>query len=95
MSAAEDVPMFEVDVPTVDTPPRSKGGSARPRWSRYKTRSPVKCDDCMLVLALAKGDGPVSRLAQFRRAQGGTDLLLCAAHAQVRRDEDGLEPLKP
>lgn len=49
----------------------------------------------MLVLALANGDGPVSRLAQFRRVQSGADLLLCAAHAQVRRDEDGLEPLKP
>lgn len=49
----------------------------------------------MLVLALAHGEGPVSRLAQFRRIQNGTDLLLCAAHAQERRDEDGLEPLKP
>lgn len=49
----------------------------------------------MLVLALAHGEGPVSRLALFRRAQGGSDLLLCAAHAQDRRDEDGLEPLKP
>jgi hypothetical protein len=89
-----DVPMFDVEPARVITPkrPRVPGG---PKWSVLNRTDPVKCDDCSLVLAMAKGAAPPARMAHFRRvAPDRTDLLLCAAHAQTRRDEDGLEPLK-
>lgn len=84
--------LFDVQPVPVRKPPRAQtpASAARPRWSKYRPLNPVKCDDCMAVLAAAQGNGPASRLAKFRRAQGGTDLLLCYAHAQQRRDDDGL-----
>lgn len=79
--------MFEVDDPPVSTPKRRL--PTNPRWSRYHAKALTKCDDCMLLLALAKGQGPAARFARQRRTAGATDLLLCDAHAQVRREEDG------
>ncbi len=59
---------------------------------------PVKCDDCMLVLAQAKGDGPAALSAKWKRAvrtpDGLTDFLLCFHHAAARRIDDGLDPFK-
>lgn len=89
MNATEDVPMFEVETPPVVTPKRPRGQS-KPKWTRYRLKNPVKCDDCMLVLTLAKGEAPPARFALYRRVQDSKDLLLCAAHAQDRRDEDGM-----
>lgn len=85
--------LFDVGPVPVKVPKRQTTSAARPRWTKYRPKSPEKCDDCMLVLALAKGNGPVSRQAKWRRKQGATDLLLCHAHAQARRDEDGLGDL--
>lgn len=86
--------LFPVETPPVKTPPRPKSsGPKRPAWTKYVTKTGMKCDDCMLVLALAKGEAPASRQARWRRKQGETDLLLCYAHAQERRIEDGLDPL--
>lgn len=83
--------LFEVATPPVRKVKReSEASKARPRWSKYRTKGWVKCDDCMLVLALAKGEAPASRKAQFRRKLGGTDLLLCYWHAHARHEEDGL-----
>jgi len=84
--------LFPVVTPPVKSPKRPKASSSdKARWTRYRPKNPVKCDDCMLVLALAEGEGPASRQARYRRKQGETDLLLCFAHAQIRRDEDGLK----
>lgn len=84
--------------PVADTPvrraPRAAPANARPVWSKYRPVHPVKCDDCMTVLALAKGNAPASRQARFRRKAGATDLLLCYGHAQQRRDDDGLGPIE-
>lgn len=91
-STTEDV-LFEVAQPPVIKVTR-KQGKSRPRWTKYKPVNPVKCDDCMLILALAKGDGPAARQARWKRAQDGAYLLLCYAHADARREEDGLVPLK-
>lgn len=86
--------LFPVAETPVKTPPRPKPAKAsRPRWSKYVTKTGTKCDDCMLLLALARGQAPASRQARWRRKQGESDLLLCYAHAQERRTEDGLEPL--
>lgn len=87
----DDVPLFEVDTPPVRKAKRpTEASKAKPRWSKYRPLGWVKCDDCMLVLALAKGEAPASRKAQFRRVVGGTDLLLCYWHAYTRHEEDGL-----
>lgn len=81
-----------VDTP-VQTPKRPTTSTPKPRWSKYRPKHPVKCDDCMLLLAVTKGNAPASRQAKWRRKQGASDLLLCYAHATARRTEDGLEPL--
>lgn len=86
-------PLFDVDTPPVRTP-RRPAAPGKPAWSKYRPKAPMKCDDCMMVLALAKGDAPASRRARWRRRIGTTDLLLCYAHADVRREEDGLERLE-
>jgi hypothetical protein len=65
----------------------------KPRWSAYRPKNRVSCDDCLSDLVEA-GGGPLSRAARWRRVQGESDLLICSAHAQLRRDADGLAPLK-
>lgn len=87
----EQLAMFEVETPPVRTPTRKAAESAaKPKWSPWKGR-PVRCDDCAAILAEAKGEGPASRPARWRRVQGKVDLLLCYAHGRIRRVEDGLE----
>lgn len=91
----QDLPLFDVTTPPIKTPKRPKAQSSdRPRWSRYRPVNPVKCDDCMLLLAITKGEAPASRQARYRRNLGDSDLLLCFAHAQERREEDGLKPYR-
>lgn len=90
-----DVPMFSIDASPPPPSPKRTTGNTKPVWSRYKVKAPLKCDDCMFLLALAKGKAPVARFALFRRKQGKTDLLLCGVHAQYRRDEDGLRAFTP
>lgn len=90
----QDVPLFNVELPAPLVKPRRELGPGKPRWSKYRVKDPLKCDDCNLVLHLCRGDGPASRRAWWRRKQGGVDLLLCIEHAQQRREEDGLKPLE-
>jgi len=82
-----------------ETPPVAPGkpvppSSAKITWSKYRPKEPPKCDDCMHALAAAKGNAPASRRAKFRRAQGGSVLLLCYFHAQLRRESDGMSALE-
>lgn len=89
---SQEETLFEVETPPVRVPTRkATEAAARPTWSTYHTQRGAKCDDCMLVLAEAQGEGPASRPARWRRVQGGSDLLLCYAHGRARRVEDGLE----
>lgn len=88
---AAEVPMFEVRPPVVPKVTRKSSSTAKPQWSRYKVKNPVKCDDCMFLLAASEGRAPASRFALFKRKQGPAFLLLCEVHAQYRRDEDGLK----
>jgi hypothetical protein len=83
------------DTPVVKVPVRPRGGArAKVRWSKYVTKTGIKCDDCLLVLALNDGVGPATRQARWRRQEDAHDLLLCYAHAQQRRIEDGLGELE-
>ena len=86
--------LFDVgDAPVRPVPVQSSSSSAKVSWTKYRPKYPMKCDDCMLVLALARGDAPASRQARWKRKQGSTDRLLCYGHAQERRVNDGLAPL--
>lgn len=66
---------------------------AKPAWSRYRPTTPVKCDDCMQILHDAKGHAPLSRFARWRRRHNGKARVLCHAHAQQWREDDGMKPL--
>ncbi len=86
--------LFAVTQAPVTPVRRQSASSEKVRWSKYRPLNPVKCDDCMMVLYLARGDAPASRQARWKRKQGDEMLLLCYAHADCRREEDGLKPLK-
>ena len=88
-------PMF--DLPQAERPPtprKATPAKAAPVWSKHMPKNPVKCDHCMAVLAENDGQGPHSRLARFKRKEGGQVLLLCYPHAQTQRTADKLPPLK-
>lgn len=91
---AEQSGLFVVQQPPVRKVTRKSTSNAKPTWTRYRPVNVVKCDDCMLVLFLAKGEAPASRPARWKRKQGGEYLLLCYQHAELRREEDGLKSLK-
>lgn len=93
MNPEQDV-LFEVPSPIVPKVKRASTGAGKPRWSKYRPVNPVKCDDCMLLLALTKGKAPRARSARWRRKCGDVDLLLCQGHADQRREEDGMPGLK-
>lgn len=87
--------LFEVDTPPVRVPKRP-AAAGKVTWTAYKTQHGMPCDDCLAVLFEAKGEGPASRPARWRRAVRDaagkvSDLLLCYAHADVRRAADGIE----
>jgi hypothetical protein len=94
MSYADQEGLFHVEPAKMKAPSRrDTERAARPRWSKYRPLNPVKCDDCMLLLAETQGQAPASQPARWRRQMGRTDLLLCYGHAAIRRDSDGLESL--
>lgn len=93
-SSAHEEPLFYVDPVKVKAPTRKdQARAARPVWSKYRPKNAVKCDDCMLLLAQQHGKAPASQPARWKRKQGASDLLLCYAHAALRRDADGLGAL--
>jgi hypothetical protein len=83
------IPAFDLpsDTPR-PTPKRPAPASDRPAWSAYRPKSPVKCDDCMAVLAEARGQGPASLTARWKRKAGDVVRLLCIPHAQAQRERD-------
>lgn len=85
-----DVPADQVK-PVRQPPPPSNG---RITWTKYRPKKPLKCDDCLHVLAEAHGHAPAARMARWRRVQGGGDRLVCSAHMTQRREDEGLAPLK-
>lgn len=61
---------------------------SRPRWSRYRPRNPVTCDECVIYLHERKGVGPVPRGARWRRVTPDRTLLLCEEHTQMWKRDD-------
>ena len=70
-----------------DRPPKvaTPAPSGEPIWTEYRPSNPVRCDDCLTVLFNAKGHGPRTRSARWKRTTPKGQLYLCAAHAQDRR----------
>lgn len=91
----DTAPLFDLpDLPVTPRPKRAGGGMpAKPTWNRYKPATPVKCDDCVALLVETKGAAPLSRMARWRRRHGTENRVLCHAHAQQWREEDGMKPL--
>lgn len=86
--------LFDVGTAQVPRARRTPPGTGRVTWGKYRPKEPVKCDDCMSILAAASGKAPVARTARWRRRQGDADRLLCGGHMEQRRHEEGLTPLK-
>jgi hypothetical protein len=86
-----DVPLFPV--PESNPLKRSKtlrelDREGRPRWSKYRPRNRVPCDECITCLHEAKGVGPAARDARWKRSLGGLFWLLCHEHADTWKAED-------
>lgn len=88
------MPLFEL--PNEPPLPRSKtlerGG--RPVWARYKAKTRVACDECVIVLHENKGVGAYPRAARWSRTNREVTglrgrVLLCQQHGEVWRKEDG------
>ena len=91
--AVRDEPLFPV--PEGSPLPRSltlreQEKAARPRWSRYRSVDPVKCDECLMVLHEHGGKGVATNPARWRRITQGMVLFLCHEHAEGWRETDRL-----
>lgn len=73
---------------------QSEKTKTRPKWSRYRPKNPVRCDDCMAQLAETGGREPTWPLnARWQRKAGGARRLLCYQHALIWRAHDNLPTL--
>jgi hypothetical protein len=92
----DTLPLFDAPEPDRPRAPRQRPQLAHhaPKWTKYRPKNPLPCDDCKLYLAQHNGRGPASRQARWRRKVGGTDRLLCGPHAQLMRDQDRLPRFK-
>lgn len=93
-------PLFDLAEPAASFTAEPMGRRSRKdpdpdriRWGQYRPRDRVACDDCLADL-VAAGGGPVARAARWRRQQHGQDQLLCGGHMELRRHQDGLDPLQ-
>lgn len=80
-------PLFDPpDEPPAARPLAAARGTGRPTYTRYRPKTPVRCDDCAAAYVADPG-APMSRNATYRRAQAGTPaLLLCHAHVRLRKE---------
>jgi hypothetical protein len=94
------MPMF--DLPDVPAPavgePTGRRAARKPkpdaiRWSKYRPKERVPCDNCLADLVDAEGVDPLARPARYRRQQGNRDALLCTKHMEVQREADGFNPM--
>jgi hypothetical protein len=88
------LPMFEVPAAPKVFGLKTTASPGTPKWSKYRPKNPVKCDDCLAYLAQNGGNGPATNPAKFKRTVGAEFRLLCYPHAEARRQQDGLPELK-
>lgn len=70
------------DVPVRSVPAHPKGGHFLP----YVAHSRVRCEDCVLVLALAAWKGPVPAKAFVIYVKDGVKHYLCHGHARAQKE---------
>lgn len=65
-------------------------------WARYRARKMLHCDTCVYEVHIKWPDGThAPNPAVYRRKENGVDTYWCAAHAEVKRHEDGVSRAKP
>jgi hypothetical protein len=79
------LPLF-AELEPAEPPSQDKPASRKPHWTRISgTRPP--CDECKAQQASGARTA-VAATARWRRTRGGTELLLCAQHAEPLRTRD-------
>lgn len=68
--------------------------AAGARYAHYSGRTRMQCHDCVIYLHEHGGNGPAVRSARVRRTAGRNELFLCTEHAELRREADGVPPVK-
>lgn len=96
MTPDDNLSLFDMpDSPHKETGSRSRLAHHAPKWTKYRPKNPVKCDDCQERLARQRGRGPLAKSARWRRTTADkTTRLLCTEHAQEWREADKLPRLK-
>lgn len=61
---------------------------ARPRWTQYRPRTRIPCDECITLLHEAGGVGPYARAARFKRSTPTAVYVLCNEHARLWQEEE-------
>lgn len=91
------LPLFKIPKGGKKSATRQKAASkpepSYPKWSRYRPKFPLRCDDCQDALAAAYQRGepaPIARKAAFKRTDKRGFRLLCGGHAQEWRTRDKL-----
>jgi hypothetical protein len=80
----DEVPELPVAKPLTDV----SGGHGPVRYTKYRPKKRVPCDDCLFALG-QDPKAPASRPAAYRRTQAGVDaLLLCHPHKQKRQEQE-------
>jgi hypothetical protein len=92
MSTIDTLPLFgEPERPQVATPPVKAV-----QWAGYPPTGRVQCTHCVQIVHAGHCAGPVDlRTARRKRTGPDGELLLCAAHAEVKHAADveaGLVP---
>lgn len=91
----DTIPLFGEPEPAERPAPKAAtAASTKAKWTKYKPKTPVRCDDCMALLAERRGDAPVAAVARWARTVAGVRRLLCYQHAVQWRDRDRLPALK-
>jgi len=86
----DTIPLFDPPDPPPAPRPGTRQATGKPRWTKYAPKYPVRCDDCMQVLAESQGHGPAARQARMRRRTPDSDRLVCYDHARQWRAFDEL-----
>lgn len=85
-------PLFDLpNVAPLARPKRVKPGTGPVTYTNYNVKWRPRCDDCLAYTLerLQEGLGsPLARAARFKRTQAGESVLICAEHANLRREEE-------
>ena len=82
-----------IEIPEPPPPRQPKAGVT---WQRYKAQKPIHCDTCVHEVHIKWPNGThAPNYAVYRRKENGVDTYWCAAHAEPKRQADGVSRAKP